>query len=83
LTPRTSTPIGWGALARTQRDLELVSEAFALWVKLLFAHTPTIPEDARRAARMTAQDRYRGFVHTSAAVLGRQAIPRRSAAGNP
>jgi hypothetical protein len=55
--------IGSGArLERTQRDLELLSEAFAVWVKLWFAHTPTIPDEGKPAARMTAENRYRLFV---------------------
>jgi hypothetical protein len=48
--------------ARTQRDLEFLSEAFGLWVKLWFAHTPTIPEDAKPSARISAQGRYEQFI---------------------
>jgi hypothetical protein len=48
--------------ARTQRDLELLSQAFAFWMRLWFAHTPSIPQDAKAAARMTAETRYRQFV---------------------
>jgi hypothetical protein len=48
--------------ARTQRDLELLSETFAIWLKLWFAHTPSIAEDAKRSARMTAESRYKQFV---------------------
>jgi hypothetical protein len=50
------------AHARTQRDLELLSEAFATWVKLWFAHTPNIPEDQKPSARSSAQSRYKQFV---------------------
>jgi hypothetical protein len=49
------------AQERTQRDLELLSEAFAVWTKLWFAHTPVIHDDGKHAARMTAEKRYRQF----------------------
>jgi hypothetical protein len=48
--------------ARTQRDLEILSEAFAIWVKLWFAHTPNVAEDAKPLARASAEARYRQFV---------------------
>ena len=48
--------------ARLHRDVELLSEAFAVFVRLWFAHTPTIPEDGKAAARSTAESRYRLFV---------------------
>lgn len=48
--------------ARTQRDLELLSEAFSIWLRLWFAHTPSIPQDAKASARMTAESRYRQFI---------------------
>jgi hypothetical protein len=50
------------ALARTQRDLELHSEAFAVFVKIWFAHTPSVAPDARKAAQTLAESRYRQFV---------------------
>ncbi len=53
--------LGRSAL-RTHRDVELLSEAFSVFVRLWFAHTPTIPEDGKRAARTTAEGRYRQFV---------------------
>ena len=48
--------------ARLHRDVELLSEAFAVFVRLWFAHTPTIPEHGKAAARSTAESRYRQFV---------------------
>jgi predicted DNA-binding protein len=48
--------------ARLHRDVELLSEAFAVFVRLWFAHTPTIPEDGKAGARSTAESRYRLFV---------------------
>jgi hypothetical protein len=50
------------AQEHTQRDLELLSETFAVWTKLWFAHTPVIAPDAKGAARLTAESRYRQFV---------------------
>jgi hypothetical protein len=50
------------ALDRDHRDLELLSEAFAVFVRLWFAHTPTVPEDGKKLARTTAESRYRQFV---------------------
>jgi hypothetical protein len=50
------------AQARTQRDLAIHSEAFALFVKIWFAHTPTVPAEGRKAAQTVAETRYRQFV---------------------
>jgi hypothetical protein len=49
------------ALARNQRDVELLSEAFAVFVRLWFAHTPNIPEESKGSARASAESRYRRF----------------------
>ena len=48
--------------ARMHRDLELLSEAFGVSIRLWFAHTPTIPEDGKPAARQAAESRYKQFV---------------------
>jgi hypothetical protein len=48
--------------ARAHRDLELLSEAFAVWVRLWFAHTPGITDDAKESARRTAERRFAQFV---------------------
>jgi hypothetical protein len=50
------------ALARAERDRELHAEAFAVFVKLWFAHTPSVPADARKAAQSTAEHRYAQYV---------------------
>jgi hypothetical protein len=50
------------AEARAHRDLELLSEAFAVWVRLWFAHTPGITDDAKESARRTAERRFAQFV---------------------
>ena len=49
------------ALAGNQRDVELLSEAFAVFVRLWFAHTPNIPEESKGSARASAESRYRRF----------------------
>jgi hypothetical protein len=43
------------ALERTQRDEELQTEAFAVFVKIWFAYIPTIPQDSRKAALASAE----------------------------
>jgi len=50
------------AVARNHRDVELLSEAFAVFVRLWFAHTPVIPEAAKGSVRASAESRYRQFV---------------------
>jgi hypothetical protein len=50
------------AQVRTQRDLEVLSEAFAVWVRVWFAHTPRIDDGAMELARRTAESRYARFV---------------------
>jgi hypothetical protein len=49
------------ACDRTQRDLELHMEAFAVYVKLWFAHTPQIPDRAKDFARREAESRFAEF----------------------
>ncbi len=46
---------------RTQRDLEIHMEAFAIYVKLWFAHTPNVPDDGKDYARRTAESRFAQF----------------------
>lgn len=50
------------AVTRGNRDLEILSEAFAVFTRLWFAYTPNVPEDIKRGARMTAESHYRQFV---------------------
>jgi hypothetical protein len=47
---------------RTQRDLELLSQAFAFWLRLWFASVPNLAQDAKASARITAENRYKHFV---------------------
>jgi hypothetical protein len=48
--------------ARAHRDLELLSEAFAVWVKVWFANTPCITDDTKESARRTAESRFAQFI---------------------
>jgi hypothetical protein len=50
------------AEARTQRDLEVLSEAFGVWVRIWFAHTPSMEGAAKELARRTAESRFAQFV---------------------
>jgi hypothetical protein len=50
------------ARERDHRDLEFLSEAFSVFVRLWLAHTPSMPEDAKRSARINAESRYKQFV---------------------
>jgi hypothetical protein len=50
------------AEARLQRDVELLSEAFAIFVQLWFAHTPSVPPQVKVEARATANSRYKQYV---------------------
>ena len=50
------------ALERVHRDVEILSQAFAMFVRLWFAHTPRLPREARPAAKASAEARYRQFL---------------------
>jgi len=50
------------AQVRTQRDLEVLSEAFAVWVRIWFAHTPSMEGAAKEFARGTVESRFAQFV---------------------
>ncbi len=55
------------AIERLEHAVDLHMEAYAIWVKLWFAHTPSVPEEAKRAARSLAESRYKQFVDHVAA----------------
>jgi hypothetical protein len=59
------------AATRTQRDLDVLAEAFGTFVQIWFAHTPMIPSDAKSGARREAATRYQQFVDHVATKLGR------------
>lgn len=43
------------------RDLEVLQEAFAIFVRLWFAHTPRVGEQERESAQVYAAQRYEQF----------------------
>jgi hypothetical protein len=49
------------AVTRDHRELELLSQGFAVFMRLWFAHTPSLQEDAKPAARVDAESRYQQF----------------------
>jgi hypothetical protein len=56
---------------RTKRDVEILTEAFGIWVKVWFAHTPKISVEGRLLARRSADGRYAQFVeHVSRRLSG-------------
>jgi hypothetical protein len=50
------------AVARSQRDLQVLSHAFGVFTRLWLAHTPRLQEEAKPGARVDAESRYRQFV---------------------
>ncbi len=76
-------------LGRTQerlhRDLKLHAEAFAAYVRMWFAQTPTLPPEARKAAIEAAEARFGQFLQYVAQQAARGAgffdqLPRESVA---
>lgn len=49
------------AEARLHRDIEILSEAFAIFVQLWFAYAPSIDRDGKDYARRTAASRFAQF----------------------
>ena len=49
------------ATDRVHRDVELLSATFAVFVRLWFAHTPSLREEVKPAAREDAESRYQQF----------------------
>jgi hypothetical protein len=50
------------AVERSHRHLELLSEAFGVFVQVWFAHAPTLDEEEKKSARRDADSRYRRFL---------------------
>ena len=50
------------AADRVHRDVELLSAAFAVFVRRWFAHTPSLRDELKPAARSDAESRYRQFM---------------------
>jgi hypothetical protein len=65
------------SLDRQQRDIEVLEEAFAVFVQLWFAHTPRLPDDAKASAQQSAMRRYAQFVeHVTAQLAGGRSFSR-------
>ena len=47
---------------RVHREVEMLSAAFSVFVRIWFAHLPPMAEQEKAAARSEAEDRYRDFV---------------------
>lgn len=56
-------------IGRIERDLEIFSEAFSIFVQMWFAHTPKISESERDVSQRQAWDRYQQFVDYVASKL--------------
>ena len=50
------------AIDRLGHSIDLHMEAYAIWVKLWFAHTPSVPEEAKRSARSLAESRFKQYI---------------------
>ena len=50
------------AIGRVQRDFDVFSEAFAVYVQLYFAHTPEVEANEKEAAKHHGLRRYDQFV---------------------
>jgi hypothetical protein len=67
-----------------QRDLELLSEAFGVFVQLWFAHTHRLADDAKAGAEQVARTRYIQFLeHVSSEVASGRSLVREIAAEEP
>lgn len=51
-----------GQLGRIERDLAILLESLALFVRYMLTVTPPLPESEQAAARAVAQDRYQAFI---------------------
>lgn len=50
------------AIERDHRDLQLLAQAFAVFMQLWLAHAPKLSDEERKGARKTAESRYKEFV---------------------
>jgi hypothetical protein len=63
-----------------QRNFELLSEAFGVFVQLWFAHTPRLAEDEKAGAEQVARARYTQFLeHVSSEVANGRSMARKIA----
>jgi hypothetical protein len=50
------------AQEREHRDLQFLLEAFSAFVRLYLFHTPNVPDNAARLARMSSESRYKQYL---------------------
>jgi len=66
-----------GRVATLQRDFDLLSQAFGVFLQVWFAHTPRIPDDAKGAAEESALSRYAQFLdHVGTQIMSGQRFAR-------
>lgn len=67
-------------LAAVERDVDVLSHAFGLFLQMWFAHTPSIPDEMKRTAEQTARDRYERFLdHLTVEITKSESFVRRMA----
>ncbi|RVH62691.1 CopG family transcriptional regulator [Sinorhizobium meliloti] len=64
-------------LQRLDRDLEIVGETLALFVRFWLGSTPPIPEDAQVVARAQGAERYEKFMEALGRRLAGERMPGR------
>jgi hypothetical protein len=53
-------------LEHVDRDVELLSETFAIFVRVWYAHNPSVPDEAKQAARAVGDSRFERFIRHAA-----------------
>jgi hypothetical protein len=70
-------------LASLERDLDVLSHAFGLFLQVWFAHTPAIDEGMKRSAEQNAFQRYSRFLdHLAAEAMKSESFVRQVATGD-
>ena len=67
---------------RVQRELHILSEMLALFVRAYYNHTPRVPEPAREEFRASGKERFEAFMEALAEHVGRDDV-RHPAVGQP
>jgi len=69
-------------LAVVERDLDVLSHAFGIFLQVWFAHTPQIDEGMKRSAEQDALQRYSRFLdHLAAEAVKSESFVRQVSAG--
>lgn len=59
------------SLTRLDRDFSMFSEAFGVFMRIYFAHTPGVADDEKDSARDYSMKQYNGFVDHVARLLSK------------